>query len=43
VQISAAKRLRDEAEKSARAEGSAQVDEAHVRAAGRALGLGEPA
>lgn len=43
IQISAAKRLRDEAEKSARAQGSAQVDEAHVRAAGKALGLGEPA
>ncbi len=43
IQISAAKRLRDEAEKSARAEGSAKVDEVHVRAAGKALGLGEPA
>ena len=43
VQISAAKRLRDEAEKSARTQGSAQVDESHVHAAGKALGLGEPA
>jgi chlorophyllide a reductase subunit Z len=47
VQISVAKRLRDEAEQQARAEGSGPVQIAHVNRAGQSLGLsqeqGEPA
>jgi chlorophyllide a reductase subunit Z len=43
VQISAAKRLRDEAERAARAAGDAKVEPAHVERAGRGLGLGVPA
>ncbi len=45
VQISAAKRLRDEAERQARESGEATVGESHVNAAGHGmgLGLGEPA
>ena len=40
VQISAAKRLRDEAERGARGAASAQVETSHVDGAARALGLG---
>jgi chlorophyllide a reductase subunit Z len=40
VQISAAKRLRDEAERGARAQGSERVLPAHVRQASQALGIG---
>ena len=43
VQISAAKRLRDQAELVARNLDLPEVTEAHVRSAGQALGLGEPA
>ena len=43
VQISAAKRLRDQAERVARDLDLPEVTEAHVRSAGRSLGLGEPA
>ena len=43
VQISAAKRLRDESEKRARDAGDATVEADHVNKAGRELGLGEPA
>jgi chlorophyllide a reductase subunit Z len=43
VQISAAKRLRDQAERSAREQGDEAVRESHVQLAGRSLGLGEPA
>jgi chlorophyllide a reductase subunit Z len=43
VQISAAKRLRDQAERVAREAGEDEVHECHVQAAGQALGLGEPA
>jgi chlorophyllide a reductase subunit Z len=43
VQISAAKRLRDESERHARESGEAAVNETHVSAAGHGLGLGEPA
>ena len=43
VQISAAKRLRDESEKRARDAGDALVEADHVNKAGRELGLGEPA
>jgi chlorophyllide a reductase subunit Z len=40
VQISAAKRLRDQAERRAREAGEDEVNEAHVAAAGAELGLG---
>jgi chlorophyllide a reductase subunit Z len=40
VQISAAKRLRDQAEQLSQAAGQAEVTEAHVNAASRELGLG---
>jgi len=40
VQISAAKRLRDEAERGARAQGSERVLSAHVRQASTVLGIG---
>ena len=40
VQISAAKRLRDEAERQARENGDATVGEVHVDAAGQGMGLG---
>jgi chlorophyllide a reductase subunit Z len=40
VQISAAKKLRDHAERLSRQDGQDQVDSDHVRAAGRELGLG---
>jgi chlorophyllide a reductase subunit Z len=43
VQISAAKRLRDQAERVARDAGLAEVHESHVQAAGLSLGLGVPA
>jgi chlorophyllide a reductase subunit Z len=43
VQISAAKRLRDEAERRARESGDAAVNETHVNTAGHELGLGETA
>ena len=43
VQISAAKRLRDQAEKVAQDQDLPEVTEDHVRSAGLALGLGEPA
>ena len=43
VQISAAKRLRDQAELEARALGQIEVQESHVQSAGRTLGLGVPA
>ncbi len=43
VQISAAKRLRDQAEQIARDENRQEVTQDHVRSAGRSLGLGEPA
>ena len=43
VQISAAKRLRDEAERRARERGDERVQAAHVETAGRELGLGAPA
>jgi chlorophyllide a reductase subunit Z len=39
VQISAAKRLRDQAERLAREAGESTVSEAHVHAAGRELGM----
>jgi len=41
VQISAAKRLRDEAERQARESGEAAVNESHVNTAGQSMGLGE--
>jgi len=40
VQISAAKRLRDEAERGARDQGSERVEPAHVERAGVSLGWG---
>eukprot|EP01036_Dinobryon_divergens_P056198 gene56198-75036_t len=40
VQISAAKRLRDEAERQARESGEAAVNESHVNTAGQSMGLG---
>jgi chlorophyllide a reductase subunit Z len=40
VQISAAKRLRDEAERAARDAGDARVEAAHVERASRGLGIG---
>jgi chlorophyllide a reductase subunit Z len=40
VQISAAKRLRDQAEQLSQAQGQNEVTEAHVNAASRELGLG---
>jgi chlorophyllide a reductase subunit Z len=40
VQISAAKRLRDQAEQLSQAQGQSEVTEAHVNAASRELGLG---
>ena len=40
VQISAAKRLRDQAEQLSQAQGQSVVTEAHVNAASRELGLG---
>jgi chlorophyllide a reductase subunit Z len=40
VQISAAKRLRDQAEQLSQAQGHGEVTEAHVNAASRELGLG---
>ena len=40
VQISAAKRLRDQAEQLSQAAGQAEVTEDHVNAASRELGLG---
>jgi chlorophyllide a reductase subunit Z len=43
VQISAAKRLRDQAERIARDADHQEVTEDHVRSAGLSLGLGEPA
>lgn len=43
VQISAAKRLRDEAERRARESGDTAVNESHVNTAGHELGLGETA
>ena len=43
VQISAAKRLRDEAERRARESGDAAVTETHVNTAGQELGMGETA
>ena len=43
VQISAAKRLRDQAEQRAREAGDEVVTEQHVQRAGLELGLGEPA
>ena len=43
VQISAAKRLRDQAEQRAREAGDEVVTEQHVKRAGLELGLGEPA
>ena len=43
VQISAAKRLRDQAERAAREQDLPEVTAEHVRSAGQALGLGEPA
>jgi chlorophyllide a reductase subunit Z len=43
VQISAAKRLRDQAEQIARDADHQEVTEDHVRSAGLSLGLGEPA
>ena len=43
VQISAAKRLRDQAEQRAREAGEELVTEQHVKRAGLELGLGEPA
>jgi chlorophyllide a reductase subunit Z len=43
VQISAAKRLRDQAERSAHEQDLPEVTEQLVRSAGLALGLGEPA
>ena len=43
VQISAAKRLRDQAERAAHEQDLPEVTEDLVRSAGLALGLGEPA
>jgi len=43
VQISAAKRLRDQSERVAREAGELEVQESHVQAAGLSLGLGVPA
>jgi chlorophyllide a reductase subunit Z len=43
VQISAAKRLRDQAEQRAREAGEEVVTEQYVKRAGLELGLGEPA
>jgi chlorophyllide a reductase subunit Z len=43
VQISAAKRLRDEAERRARENGDVAVTESHVNTAGQELGMGETA
>jgi chlorophyllide a reductase subunit Z len=43
IQISAAKRLRDQAERHAREAGAQTVDESHVDKASRELGLGVPA
>jgi chlorophyllide a reductase subunit Z len=43
VQISAAKRLRDQAEQLSQAQGHGEVTQAHVLAASRELGLGTSA
>jgi chlorophyllide a reductase subunit Z len=43
IQISAAKRLRDQAERYAREANAAEVSDAHVDQAGRELGMGVPA
>ena len=43
VQISAAKRLRDQAEQLARITGAESVGRTHVEAASQTLGLGVPA
>ncbi len=43
VQISTAKRLRDDAEQRARAQGNEAVQANHVDQASHTLGLGEPA